>query len=249
MRENQKQRERRYLDRFRECYADFPSGEIVHSERPDFILLSDDLRLGIEVSEVFQPGPDHGGSPQAQESLQTRTLHIASDIHLRNGGPFVDVAIQFARASDLTKRRVDRLARDLAELVGESRAEIGEVIRLGDEDDLPEEIASLRIFRLPSLSRSHWNAAGAITVPRLDPPAIQDILNRKTSLLPGYLNHCDVCWLLLIADGFQFSGSVDVSESAYHHAFDSPFDRVLFFQVYERRIIRLFTFAPLVRDV
>ena len=46
-----KARERAYLERFREKFADFPEGEVVSFEHPDFLIKTQSRRIGIELTE------------------------------------------------------------------------------------------------------------------------------------------------------------------------------------------------------
>ena len=60
----QKARERAYLERFREKFADFPEGEVVSFEHPDFLIKSQPRWIGIELTEYHVQEPDEGwGSP------------------------------------------------------------------------------------------------------------------------------------------------------------------------------------------
>ena len=228
------------LDRFREAYADFPRGEIHHSERPDFVIASPNARHGIELTELHQPGAPHGESMQAQESLQKRSLELAAEIFRRSGGPNIDASVSFSSSFLLGRGRIDTVAHALADAVGLRRLEPGQSVRLArGSSDLPPEISEVRAFRGTHLSKSYWHSAGAFMVPTLRPQYLQDRINEKNRLLPEYLAQCDRCWLVLVADGFQPSGSLDLEESIIHHAFQSAFERIFFVQLFGTHVLRL----------
>ena len=56
----QKAREWEYLQRFRENFADFPEGEVVLSEHPDFLIKTQPRWIGIELIEYHVLEPDEG---------------------------------------------------------------------------------------------------------------------------------------------------------------------------------------------
>jgi hypothetical protein len=55
-----KERELKHLLRFKEVCPLFPDGEIECTEKPDFIVHASNRLLGIEHTEIFQPGPSDG---------------------------------------------------------------------------------------------------------------------------------------------------------------------------------------------
>ena len=63
----QKAREQAYLQRFRENLVDFPEGEVVPSEHPDFLIKAQPRWIGIELTEYVQK-PDGGSPMRAQAS-------------------------------------------------------------------------------------------------------------------------------------------------------------------------------------
>jgi hypothetical protein len=56
--------ERAYLECFRRNFADFPEGEVVSFEPPDFLIKTQPYWIGIEITEYHVQEPDEGrGSP------------------------------------------------------------------------------------------------------------------------------------------------------------------------------------------
>ena len=52
---------------------------------------------------------------------------------------------------------------------------------------------------------------------------MQEAIRTKAGLLRIYLEACDECWLLLVADSFKASGNLDFSEESQMQTFSSPF--------------------------
>jgi hypothetical protein len=91
----QKARERAYLQRFRENFADFPEGEVVLSERSDFLIRAQTRWIGIELTEYHVQEPDEGwgSSMRALEGTEDKVLRTASDRYQSKGLPPVVVNV------------------------------------------------------------------------------------------------------------------------------------------------------------
>ena len=85
----QKAREWAYLQRFREKFADFPEGEVVPSERPDFLIRTQLRWIGIVLTEYHVQEPDEGwGSPmRALEGTEDKVLRTGSEQYQSKGLP------------------------------------------------------------------------------------------------------------------------------------------------------------------
>jgi hypothetical protein len=90
-----KPREHRHLSHFKEVCPFFPQGELEESESPDFIVHSGTRVVGIEHTEVFQPGPSHGESLQAQDSLAQRIVERAKQFYVRDYSRPLHVQVLF----------------------------------------------------------------------------------------------------------------------------------------------------------
>ena len=123
----QKAREWAYLRRFSEKVADFPEGEVVPSERPDFLIKAQPRWIGIELTEYHVQEPDEGrGSPmRAQEGTEDKVLRTASAQYQSKGLPAVAVHVHWNSHQIFSSRRVQELAADLADLVQENLPEPG----------------------------------------------------------------------------------------------------------------------------
>jgi hypothetical protein len=63
-----KERERIHLEHFKEICSFFPNYDFEQAEKPDFIIRALDRNIGIEHTEIFQPGPTNGVSLQSQDA-------------------------------------------------------------------------------------------------------------------------------------------------------------------------------------
>src|SRR3954462_9887246 len=107
-------RERALVETARKQYPWFPPGELVDSETPDVLLVDGDTRIGIEVTELFQP-PKHGSKfgPHVVAKFHKRVMQIAE--RLAETLPPLDVLVYFNYRNDL--RDPESCARALIDFV------------------------------------------------------------------------------------------------------------------------------------
>jgi len=101
--------ERWQLDRFREAIDDFPAGDIISGEEPDFVVKSKGS-IGIELTSLIRRTPDGRQPMQEAESLRSRICKLAQKRFEASGGNSHQVYVEFAPHARLTKRRVPLLS-------------------------------------------------------------------------------------------------------------------------------------------
>ena len=79
-------RESIHIENFRNICPNFPAGRIEKTESPDFIIHASGGLIGIEYTQIFQPGPPHSGSLQAQDNLAQRIMKRAKEMWLQTDG-------------------------------------------------------------------------------------------------------------------------------------------------------------------
>ena len=240
-----KNRELVHLEHFRQVCPVFPQGEIEQAESPDFLVRRDSGLLGIEHTEIFQPGLPHGASLQAQDSLAQRAVCRARELWKQAIGRPLFVQILFNPRVNITKRRVDAVARAIARVVEETSIEPGEHMTLKRNPitrvSFPREVVFIFIRR-PLADRDQedrWCCSSSGFVPSLSPQDIQNVLDKKESKLRNYLLKCPEVWLLIVADALRVPKTVDLSEPALLHCYTTRFDRVFFFWNAVRRFVEL----------
>jgi hypothetical protein len=231
-----KAREQAYLERFRENFADFPEGEVVPFEHPDFLIKTQSRRIGIELTEYHVQEPDEGwGSPmRAREGREDKVLRTASKRYQSKGLPAVAVHIHWNSHQVFSSRSVQELAADLADLVQELLPEPGHEAAIRHRRhpawrSLPQEVTSLSIDRRRNFSKNVWTSVRGASVPTLAPPELQQIIMRtKGAKVPSYRQQCREVWLLIVARGFEPSTFGDLGSEVEVHEFETTFDRVFF---------------------
>lgn len=112
MKETKKARELEYLQRFREIFANFPEGEVVASEHPDFLIKTQSRWIGIELTEYHVQEPNEGwGSPmRTREGREDKILRTGSERHQSKGLPPVVVHVYWNSHQVFSSLRVQELA-------------------------------------------------------------------------------------------------------------------------------------------
>ncbi len=122
--------ERYHLELFRETCSDFPSGTIVDTEEPDFLIENGSAAIGIELTKMYQEAPESGRPMQAWEKLAEALVDEARSIHNLRGGPVLTVRVEFDLGSKFGKARRSQVASKLAELVLANCPDIGDEVKL-----------------------------------------------------------------------------------------------------------------------
>jgi hypothetical protein len=229
----QKARERAYLQRFRENLADFPEGEVVPSEHPDFLIKAQPRWIGIELTEYVQESDEDLGSPmRAQERTEDKVLLTASQQHQSKGLPPVAVHVLWHLHQALDRRRIQELAAALADLVQRHLPETGRNVTIRRRHpawrSLPQEVAYLSVDRRINFSKNSWTSVRGAWVPTLTPPQLQKLMRNKEAKVPSYRQQCREVWLLIVARGLEPSTHVDLGPEVEGYRFKSGFDRIFF---------------------
>jgi hypothetical protein len=230
----QKARERAYLQRFRQNFADFPEGELIPAEHPDFLVITHQGHTGIELTEyhVQESDEGRGSRMRAQERTEDKVLRTASEQHQSKGLPPVAVYVLWNSHRAFNRRRIQDLATILADVVQEHLPELGHeiTIRRGHRAwrSLPQEVASLSVDRRINFSKNSWTSVRAAFVPTITPPELQKIVRNKEAKVPSYRQECQEVWLLIVAHGFEPSTYGELGPEVDDHEFETSFDRVFF---------------------
>jgi hypothetical protein len=229
-----KETETDHLRRFKEALVDFPEGPIVATERPDFVVETEQANVGIEVTNLYRNGGTSGGSRlRATESLQDDTLRQAAQLYeAKETLPHVQVSVFWSFHTPVTKARTQHIAGTLAELVAAYLPDPGEQAFLGYPDPtwklLPQEVDHIFVSRSASLPENAWGSSRGAAVPKLQPQDISEAISAKERKLSSYRQQCSEAWLLIVADGLAPSNHFEWTKEVGDTCFETAFDRVFF---------------------
>jgi hypothetical protein len=221
-------------------HENFPDGEILAGENPDFTITQPHRKFGIELRDIYVDLP--GRAPmQWQERLKDRIVERARELYANAGGPPVRVIFSFAN-TDYRESEIEGLAQDLSKCVPLSLASSTEDTILGHREGGNCWLSGLMsiVGRAPQWWERDdppWNASHGGTV-YASKDFLQAAIDRKESRLNDYRKSaCDEFWLLLVVPGFAASSSLRPPDASY--SFKSSFDRVFWFQLQDMEIVEL----------
>jgi hypothetical protein len=201
---------------------DVQSGVITHDDKPDFrIKVGATKTIGVEITRLFR-SRDAPALETTQEGIFDQACRKAERLNL----PPVDVMLFFNLRRSLPRADRCRIADAVVQLVAANIPTDGGSVDLEHRPGQPPEVDQILINAPYRPEQGRWRADFAFsTIDRNTVAIVQEAITKKSRLLRTYLNACDECWLLLVADSFKASGNLDFSEDSQMHTFSSPFTR------------------------
>lgn len=227
--DDQKRIEKYYLNLARSWYSPFPSGNLIESKSPDFIIDTPAGPLGIEVTRLFQPSSASSFPPKQVESFREEIIRRAEKIYLESGNPPVDVTAYFT--DHPKKQDKERLPRLLAEFVCANYPAEDKVLMFNKKHLAPTSISGFVDVMsiappLPGRTRS-WTAGMHGQTILLTDNLLAQAISKKNRKIASYRDRVSEVWLLIVADLFPPSASFSVPNEVDGWRFEFKFDRVL----------------------
>ena len=214
-----KGRERALVQTARQQYAWFPPGELLDFEKPDFVLVDDDDRIGIEITELFQP-PKHGSKfgPHVVAKFHRDVMEIAD--RRAQSLPPCDVLVYFW----------DRQHQHDAEATAQALIDFVQSHGCGSYgllDGIPYGFGVVRIAEPLANQIPRWYClpTGETLVATYE--MIQQVISEKNRLVPSYRLKVPRVWLLIACHFADFANNFDVPDDNDTWRFDFAFDKVL----------------------
>lgn len=224
-----KEVERHYFDRFRQLYQPFPGGVITSTDEPDFLVVDERQRTGIELTELHRESQPGQAPLQAMEAMRHRLAARAQDLYVQGGGPPVRCTI-FMQEVHIEKSQVESLASAIVGIAKRNlpvaNASLSESYDWTNRDYFPEIIDTVSVRRIDAITETHFNCPGATWVPKLSSSDIIRTLAAKEPKYAAYRARCDQAWLLINADIGAMSTWFDFESDALSGPFCTSFDRV-----------------------
>jgi hypothetical protein len=245
-RQNQKVEEVRLVEQMRQKLGGVPPGQIEPGDEPDVLVIRDEHRTGIEVTELHQR-PERGKGPRRlQESERAGIVRRAQALAEASGMPVVSVAVHFNDFVPITKRDRETLAIRLVELVSKNMPEVGRSVAVKlwrQTRNPPPSIRTVRLYRAKELTRHHWAVPDSGWVQMDFAPELQHAIDAKNAKHARYRQYCDECWLLIVASGGRPSGLFEPSAETMSRVYRSCFARTFFMEAFAGVLIELYTTA------
>jgi hypothetical protein len=138
---------------------------------------------------------------------------------------------------------IPQLAQDATKLI-ETHIPTGlfDKIQIGSDDlegTLLEDVChSITVTRVRNLGQSLWSfvSAGFIEV---QADELQYLIDLKNDKIQEYLMHCDMVWLIIVADGQYISSNISLPSLPANNVYSSMFEQVLIYDRISKRIFPL----------
>ena len=241
-RQNQKLEEIHFVELMRQALGGVPTGRIEPAEEPDVCVVGNGYRTGIEVTELHQR-PDPGGtSRRLQESERSIIVRRAQALAESSAMPVVDVAVHFNELVPIAKAHRDVIVNALVDLVSRHMPTIDASVIVEPWRQPSYQlrcVRTVRLYRAAILTRHHWSAPDSGWVQMDFVPELQHLIDEKNSRYARYRQHCDECWLLIVASGGRPSGLFEPSDQTRNHVFRSSFAKTFFMEAFSGTLIQL----------
>lgn len=230
--------------RFRQGVPDFPPGEVLHKDSPDFRVFADGRMIGIEHRRLFTSDGDAQSPAQKIESNKDEVCALAQELAELRGLPSLIVTIFFGFISPLNREERLKLAREIVACVSKRLPTVGEhtVIGFGGMHNiLPHGIERIHAWQSDGVPPHRWREADSGIVLKDGRSVIQSAIDAKAKRINDYLVEVDECWLLLVANDLKPSGLIHPDESTLATTYHSPFFRTYFMNGMSPAPLRLST--------
>ena len=236
--DEQKKRELSILKSFAELFG-LDYEDIIPDESPDFILKRNEKKLGIEVTEIYQPSPEDGIYLSEQESLKNDVIQNSREELDKLDLPPMDIYVSFNDefrinfdTTVFALKKPDRydFPKIIVDLVQENIPDPGYEIEIYgvDCERLPIKINSITIRREEYHKKVHISTAKGGILPPLDFDTLQETITSHDDNVEEYREKCEDCWLLIASNAIHFEKSFDLerSQKALEACYEFNFDRV-----------------------
>lgn len=220
--------ERLYLASLREALPELSSGCFEEHEPPDFVVPSDNRRIGIEFT-TFHLSPRAGERPHVeQQSLRDRIAREAHKRYSEAHGPAVYVWISIAENVPLAKNDTRTIGQDIANAVMACRLSIPKKHLFHIPwNQLPERVSAIHVVQSSDGVDQMWSAGAGGWVGKVTTDEVSRVIVAKDRRVKQARTHCDELWLVIVNDHFSRAAPVELSEEARGSTYRCLFDRVI----------------------
>ncbi|ASU39884.1 hypothetical protein hmeg3_17390 [Herbaspirillum sp. meg3] len=227
------QKERLYFEQFWKIHS-IP-GRIEYSDKPDVLIINDDIKLGIELTHLYKVDGDKFNNEQIQNRLRIKVIEKAEALYLRQGGRRIELFIDFDPSHPI--KDVKKLANELVDIALKvSHSTQGHQSR----SSFPETPELRFLYHNgQSYPDSKWKLSQGHDVPRLAIPRAKELIAQKIEKLPNY-QVCDRYWLLLIIDFWDPAQDQELDEWPLSEKISrTPFEKIFIYKSPFNKVIEI----------
>lgn len=217
-------------------YSNFPAGECIRGEQPDYTIHGADKTIGIEITQVFVDNHINTSlNEKRKESLQSMLgENLCDRLDQILSFKFV-LSIDFS-TKGFSKNEIPMIVKACETYIQQLQFPIQDFTSVDIENlgQLPDEIDNINFFRFPSLDKSFFSEASGAVLPDLSEKNLQVVLNKKDKALTQYKT-CDEHWLLIEEGTFLSDSFGDVAIKK----FDTDFHKVFLYRHSKGQVVQL----------
>ncbi|WP_310393388.1 hypothetical protein [Hymenobacter sp.] len=208
---------------------------------PDAIVDVDGRKIGIETTALIA-----NGEISRREGDQDKILNEAQKQFEKRCQMPLHVSVSFSESANWQKINRQQVASFVTDIVTSSISEVKEFAQYKPHFSIRKDRLSHSHIRSIGISFSNkltvpcWSPITSFMVPDAPIEVIQNIINRKTKNIQGYLGGCDEVWLLLLETGSP-SSYYDGFEKLNELTFTSEFARTLIGRIPNGEVVELRT--------
>jgi len=231
------------LNKLKKYYKEFPCGEVIHTESPDFLITDNEKTIGFEIVWMLQENSSDEIKLKAIENTEDYIISEARKICIAKGIDPLEVHIHFGNCPGIVKSDKKEIAHQLAMAVIENIPPKENIIEIENQYDgrLPEVIHSFSIVNYSCLKRHHWSPPRAGFVQEEFINEMQFVIDAKNEKYDSYIKKCDECILLIDAPGDAPSSFFDPSEETKTHIYKSKFAKTFYVGGFLDNYVQLIT--------
>lgn len=226
------------MHRFQKLCNDFPQGELIHDESPDFTV-EGDIRIGIEIVEAFQDvTEEHTGSLlKGQENKHQKAGEALIAMIRRHTDRHFMINIQFSIHYDFAVNDIDELIKQCfvpcLEFIWNNEEGHTRLYSDGHRFPFPEQVDSIYIMMLKEDTVYCNGQAGWVS--HLGIEHIQLLITKHENAMLKY-KPCNEHWLLIREGNYYAGGFNDVKIDT---PIQSTFDKVFLLRTRHDEILQL----------
>lgn len=231
---SKEEREISHLKTFLSIFKEF---EIDNWERknppfPDFVILTNNLVIGLELTTIMHETPSKI-SLMAIRNAQYNCFLNARLLAKSNKITPLVVKAQFISNSRIIN--VPEATKELYDFV------VSEIPKIPRDNYLDIKTKLLKYFdwiRIRHSDEHDWCEI-KIVFSKINPiEEISNAIKKKQKKIKKYLDHCDVCWLLIGIDEFNAPEAFKVTKN-FNHTFHCDFQKVFFLHNISENLVEL----------
>jgi len=200
--DRKKRHEKFFLERFLFSNPDINCSDIIDTETPDFIIISNDEKIGIEITELVNtPEKKNEPFPVQKDSLEKSIVKEAEkQFKKQNLGPALNVSFWFKDSLRCRRHEIAYLGNELKKLVSKNikHKNLNESFLFRLYEDIPEYLISCKISYHPKIKQSIWYNTKAKSLPNPTESMIYELIKKKEENIDNYLKKAPKVYLLIV---------------------------------------------------